>query len=173
MFDLFTGIQKWFRDSTPQKKLTAVLLVTSVMATAIFLILSGSAESSSDPLENTPLYFTGVLVKLLGVLLLIVVLAVLYGRWMNLGPRANAMRQLRLIETLRLSPRQALYLVAVGDQQILIGATDQTITLLSALDGEFPTTENGSMPPVPGLDFGSLVQSFHSNSPTDVPGDKE
>jgi flagellar biosynthetic protein FliO len=173
MFDILTGIQKWFRDSTPQKKLTAVLLVTSVMATAIFLILSGSAESSSDPLANTPLYFTGVLVKLLGVLLLIVILAVLYGRWMNLGLRPNAVRQLRLVETLRLSPRQALYLVSVGDQQVLIGATDQSITLLSVLDGDFSTADSGSMPPVPGLDFGSLVQSFHSNPPTDLPGDKE
>jgi flagellar biosynthetic protein FliO len=176
MFDPIIGMlrEKWLKNNTPQKKLTAALLVFSLFATAIFFIVSGSAETSSDPLESTPLYFVGVLVKLIGVLLLIVIMAVLFRRWMYLGPQGKAgrLRQLRLLETVRLSPKQTLYLVAVGDQQLLIGATDQSISLLSPIESSFDTDTNALTPLSmqadgtqlkPGLDFGSLVQSFDSN----------
>jgi flagellar protein FliO/FliZ len=166
MFDPIIGIQKWFKSSTPQKKLVAALLVISLLATGIFLIMSGASGISTDPMSSAPLYLAGVFVKLIGVLLLIVASAVLFRRWMHLEPKGGAVRQLHLLETVRLSPKQTLYLVAVGDQQLLIGATDQNISLLSPVESSFSAAQAGESLPQKGLDFGSLVHSFNSDAPT-------
>jgi flagellar protein FliO/FliZ len=173
MFDPIPRLQKWYKDSSPKQKLTAVLVLVSLLATGIFVWLSSGADASSDPLASTPLYLVGVLIKFIGVLLLIVVSALLYRRWMYLGPQSGAARQLRLLETVRLSPKQVLYLVAVGDQQLLIGATDQNISLLSQLEGSFASTPAEGTQTQQGLDFGALVQSFNSNLPTAPHNGKE
>jgi len=165
MFDPIIGIQKWFKTSTPKTKLFAALLVISLLATGIFLIMSGATDISTDPMSSAPLYLAGVFVKLIGVLLLIVASAVLFRRWMHLGPQAGAIRQLRLLETVRLSPKQTLYLVAVGDQQLLIGATDQNISLLAPVEDSFTATPASETLPQQSLDFGSLVQSINSDLP--------
>ena len=165
MFDPIIGIQKWFKTSTPKTKLFAALLVISLLATGIFLIMSGATDISTDPMSSAPLYLAGVFVKLIGVLLLIVASAVLFRRWMHQGPQAGALRQLRLLETVRLSPKQALYLVAIGDQQLLIGATDQNISLLSPIEDSFTSTPAGETQPQQSLDFGSLVQSLDPDLP--------
>ena len=173
MFDRLTGIQNWFKNSSPQKKLVAVLLVVSLMATGIFFIVSGGAEAPADPMASAPLYMLSVFVKLIGVLLLIVISAVLYRRWMHIGSQTGAARQLRLLETVRLSPKQTLYLVAVADQQLLIGATDQNISLLSQIDGSFTGAQIEAPLPQPASDFDALVQSFNSNLPAVSLGGKE
>jgi flagellar protein FliO/FliZ len=173
MFDPITGIQKWFKSSSPQKKLTAVLVVVSLLATGIFFVMSGAADASSDSMASTPFYLVGVLLKLIGVLLLIVVSAVLFRRWMHLGPQAGAVRQLRLLETVRLSPKQTLYLVAVGDQQLVIGATDQNISLLSPVEGGFIASQAEETQSQQGLDFGNLIQSLNSNLPTGPQSSRE
>ena len=166
MFDPVAGFQKWLKNSTPRNKLFTALLVFSLLSTGILIMISSSADSAADPMAATPLYFLSVLVKLIGVLLLIVASAVIYRRWMNMNPQSGSTRQLRLLETIRLSPRQALHLISVGDQQLLIGATDQNISLLSPVDSSFGAEIVPGTQPQPGLDFGSLVQSLNSNHPT-------
>ncbi|MCX6078657.1 MAG: flagellar biosynthetic protein FliO [Chloroflexi bacterium] len=173
MFDPLAIIQKWLKDSSPRKKLFSVILAFSLLSTGILIMISGSADSAGDPLASTPLYFLSVMVKLVGVLLLIVASAVIFRRWMNLGSQTGPTRQLRLLETVRLSPKQTLYLVAVGDQQLLIGATDQNISLLSPVDLSLGAEQIGGSQLQPGLDFGSMVQSLNSNFPTEPPGGKE
>lgn len=44
-------------------------------------------------------------------------------------------RQLSVIETLRLSPKQVLHLVRVGDRQLLLGASDGQVALLAEVGG--------------------------------------
>jgi flagellar biosynthetic protein FliO len=67
------------------------------------------------------------------------VLALIYGgmfllrRW-PAGWLAANKKRVALLETTRLSPRQALHLVQVGDRTLLVGATDQAVTLLTEID---------------------------------------
>ncbi len=70
---------------------------------------------------------------------LALVLALIYGslyllrRW-QVGAFASARRQLTVLETTRLSPRQSLHLVRVGERAWLIGATDQAVSLLAEVE---------------------------------------
>jgi flagellar biogenesis protein FliO len=65
----------------------------------------------------------------------------------------------------RLSPKQALHLVTIGDQQFLIGATDQGISLISHVECSFDPAPAEEIRTQPVLDFGSLLQSFNSRLP--------
>lgn len=173
MFDPFSSFQKWLKNSTPRNKLVAALLVFSLLSTGILIMISSSSDATSDPMASTPLYFLSVFVKLIGVLLLIVACAVIYNRWMNVGPKSGTDRQLHLLETVRLSPKQTLYLISVGDQQLLIGATDQNISLLTPVDGSFGAEQLSTVQSQQGLDFGSLVNSLNSTNPSAPASDNE
>lgn len=50
-------------------------------------------------------------------------------RWQLGGGRR--MRQILVVESLRLTPKQALHLVKVGDRTLLIGAVDTQLSLLT------------------------------------------
>ncbi len=83
-----------------------------------------------------------VIFKLGIVVVLIYVSLLLLKRWQDAGGKMPGgilsmrmkERQLTVLETTRLSPRQALHLVKVGSQTVLIGATDQALTLLTEVD---------------------------------------
>jgi flagellar biogenesis protein FliO len=70
------------------------------------------------------------------VLALIYVGLFLLKKWRVDGPGENRHR-LRLMETLRLSPKQAVHLVRADSRVLLLGATDQAISVLS----EWPDDE--------------------------------
>ncbi|MCB9134622.1 MAG: flagellar biosynthetic protein FliO [Anaerolineales bacterium] len=73
-----------------------------------------------------------VLLKLGVVIGLIYVSLYLLRHWQGqLAGRAT--RQMRVVESLSLAPRQTLHLVRVGSQTLLIGATDQTLTSLGVV----------------------------------------
>ncbi len=166
MTPLTDWLKKWFETSSPRQKLVAALLGFSLLATAALVGLTGGSNApASDPLASPGLYFAGVIIKLIGVLLLIVASAALLRRWMQPGSPGKTTRQLHLLETVRLSPRQALHLVAIGDQRLLIGATDQSIALLAPVEGNFEPLASETQP---GLDFSTLIRSF-STQPLTVP----
>ena len=173
MLNPFELLKKWLKTSTPRQKLTAALLTFSLLATGLLFALTGTSEASTDPLGSTPLYFVGVFVKLVGVLLLIFASAAIFRRWKNLGPKGGNVRQLHLLETVRLSPKQALHLVSIGDQRILIGATDQAIALITPVEAgsDFPAEEASQAQPVPV--FSSLLQTFNSQLPAELSKGKE
>ena len=164
MKDILVSLRKWFETSSQKQKLTAALLAFSLLSTFILFAMNGASQTTENPLGSTPLYFVSVFVKLIGVLLLIVVCSILFRRWMQPGSSKNSTRQLRLLETVRLSPKQAVHLVSIGNQQILIGATDQNISLLSQVDASLNVTEPESPAPQASLDFSSLLQTFSSQS---------
>jgi flagellar biosynthetic protein FliO len=68
-----------------------------------------------------------------------IVLALIYAafyflrRWRGGLPGVPS-RRMAVIETARLSPRQAIHLVRVGNQELLIGATDQNLSLLAEIE---------------------------------------
>lgn len=144
---LLSTLRQWFEGLSTRQKIFVALLAFSLIATLVLLV--GDSSVSSDPLDTTPFYFFSAFIKLIVVLLLIVGAAAIFRRWVQPGAGIKSTRQMRLVETIRLSPRQALHLVTVGDQTLLIGATDQNVSLIS------PIEEDANR-----MEFGSLLQSI-------------
>lgn len=159
--NLIILIKKWIDTANPKQKLTTALLAFSLFSTIALFAMNGSSKTASDPLESTPFYFVGVFAKLIGVLLLIVLSSVILRRWFQPGWNGRSTRQLRLLETVRLSPKQAVHLVSIGDQQLLIGATDQNISLLTHVEQSLIETETDSVKAQQTLEFGSVLQVFN------------
>jgi len=173
MPNLIDWLKKWFVTSTPRQRLSAALLVFSLVATGALFALGGSSGTSGDPLGSTPAYFFGVFVKLVGVLLLIVACAVIFRRWSIISPTGGRVRHLHLIETVRLSPKQSLHLVSVGDQQLLIGATDQTIALIAPVESSLEIKPAEASRPQSTLNFASVLQTFNLQSGASSNEEKE
>jgi flagellar biosynthetic protein FliO len=150
-------IKKWYASATPAQKRNALLAGIGILATILFFALTGG-NSSGDALEPAPLYFVGVAVKLIAVLLLIVGGAIILKRWQGRRIPGKPGRQLRLLETVRLSPKQALHVVELGGQHYLIGATDQNISLLSQVELD-QVEASGSETP---LDFNSIFSAMNN-----------
>lgn len=88
--------------------------------------------------NETALGSTGQLVsvflKWMAVIGLMYVAFIFIRRWQFGGLSAQD-KQLSIIERLSLSQKQAILLVRVGNRRLLLGATDQSISLISELDG--------------------------------------
>ncbi len=96
-------------------------------AGVILYFATGSAggDSSSDSLPALAAQMLAKTALVLGLLFL--TLAGLK-RWQTGGVRT---KQLSVVETLRLSPRQSLHLVRVGERYLLIGASEAQVSLLA------------------------------------------
>jgi flagellar biogenesis protein FliO len=66
----------------------------------------------------------------------------LYKRYRGAIPGIQG-RQITILESSRLSPRQAVHLIQVRDQTLLIGATDQGLTLLAEIEAQPAGLEAG------------------------------
>lgn len=165
--NLTTLIKKWFESASQKQKLTAALLVFSLLSTVALFAMNGSAGNTPDPIGSSPFYFLGVFVKLIGVLLLILASSVVFRRWLQPGFYGKATRQLHLLETIRLSPKQALHLVSIGDQQLLIGATDQNVSLIAHVEQSVNTPMVDTINSKPDADFGSLLQTLNYQTSKD------
>lgn len=156
----------WWRKSTRNQKIYAGLLAFSLLATGAFLLMtggesaspSGTTAASPDAGLSDPFFYAGIFIKLVAVLGIFIGGALLLRRWKlhSLGS-ANG-RRLNVVESVRLSPKQALHLVRVGDRELLIGATDQGIALISSVDAQ--STPPAAPQPVEALEFSSVLQSF-------------
>jgi len=127
------SIKKWIDAGGPRRKWYVGLSIIGIICTGI-LLGSGGSSSSTGMVEPDSLYFVGVIVKLVAVLLLIVGGALILRRFQIKGGFQRNQGRLNVVETIRLSQRQAIHLVRIGNQHVLIGATDQTITMLSSVD---------------------------------------
>lgn len=174
MSALVTWIKKWYQTSSNKQKLTVFLLAFSLLITGLLLAFGGGSTTSADPLGSTPLYFASAFVKLLVVLLLIVGSSMIFRRWQQqVGTGGKPSRQMRVLETVRLSPKQALHLVVIGDQKLLIGATDQSVSLISSIEHSMNPVPVEDAPLQSGFEFGSLLQSFSLNLSTESIKGKE
>ena len=107
----------------------------------------------SDTISTVSLGF-GVFLKLGIVVLLIYVSLYLLKRWSG-AATAIPHNRLAVLESAHLSPRQALHLVRVGEQVLLIGATDAAVNVLAQLDGRLAELPSGQDPvgmPTVGMD---------------------
>lgn len=166
MDKLLPVLKNWIETSSLKQKWTAALFVFSILCTLGLLALKGMSPASGNPLETTPLYFLSVFVKLILVLLLIFVSSVVFRRWLQPGFTGKKNRQVQLLETVRLSPKQALHLISVGDQQLLVGATDQGISLITQVELDLDAVENEPVS-ASGTDFSSVLQTFNFPNRTD------
>lgn len=158
---LMANIRKWFESSGRKQKFFVSLLAFSLLATGALLSLGDASNVAADPLGSTPFYFLSAFVKLMAVLLLIVGCSVIFRRWLQPGLNGKTARQMCLLETIRLSPKQALHLILIGDQKLLIGATDQNVSLIAPIDDNFIPITTEESQPQPGLDFGSMIRSYN------------
>jgi len=154
---MIASLRKWFDGLGKQQKIFVAVLAFSLICTVALFSIGDASSVTGDPLGSTPFYFLSAFVKLVAVLGLIVGVSVVFRRWIQPGAGINSTRQMRLVETVRLSPRQALHLVMIGNQKLLIGATDQNVSLISPIEEDLSIAEK----PQPGLEFGSLLRSFN------------
>lgn len=164
MTKLMVLLKNWLETSSQKQKWTAALFVFSILSTIGLMVMQGASGATGDPLESTPFYFIGVFVKLIIVLLLIVASSVFFRRWLQPGGSGKRTRQVQLVETVRLSPKQAVHLISVGGQQLLIGATDQSISLLTQVEPDFTVPEAEVPVQSSGTDFAALLQGFNFRS---------
>lgn len=120
--------------------ITITIGVFVVLGVAMFLLLPQSSPSTGDTAYLTSTGFAfSVFLKLGVVVLIIAGLAILIRRMQTKNQGFSAKR-IEIVETVHLSPHRTLYLVIIEDQKILIGATDQSMTVLFQLS----KTENST-----------------------------
>jgi flagellar biosynthetic protein FliO len=130
---------RWWR-AQPRWKQFAI----GIGAAAAFGLFALSLLPAPRPAETVPglapepVSELGLAVRVL--LNLGLVIGLIYGslallrRWQGGATGARPARQLAVLETTRLSPRQAVHLLKVGERTLLLGATDQAVTLLAELE---------------------------------------
>jgi flagellar biosynthetic protein FliO len=141
-------LAKW-KNASPRTRIGIGLLLFSLFATAAWMALSGSPAgefispaaagstvtlTGSEAIDPSPWYLFDVFFKLLIVIGLLVGCAVIYRHFAGRQVFGRAVRRMEVVETLRLGQRQALHLVRVGDRQLLIGSSDQALTLITEVE---------------------------------------
>lgn len=165
---LMISFKKWLQTSSQKQKYTAALFAFGLLSTIGLMLMTGSSGTMDDPLQTSPLYFIGVFAKLAVVLLLILACSAMFRRWSVPGSKGRKKSQMQVVETVRLSPKQTLHIVSIGDRQLLIGATDQNVSLLTAVDVDLRPMEEPIDAPALRTDFGSLLQSFNFRTPAET-----
>ncbi len=61
----------------------------------------------------------------------------------KLMPRFSRLpgKRIQICETVHLGPRKTLHLIKIGNQTLLIGSTNENITKLADLTGQFPEVD--------------------------------
>ena len=148
--------------------LSAILLVVVLGGAYLAADNGGSSAASSQTnnnLFNNPtstFYITlELILKVVFVFGLMYLFFALLRLWQRKQP-GQAQNRLRIVESVRPSPRQTFYLLRVGSQEFLVGATDQSMNLISEIDLESlpdPELEHESTTPPEMLSsFNALLQ---------------
>jgi flagellar biosynthetic protein FliO len=121
--------------------LTGLGLLGMLVAEASLQLHAPSAAAVPAALvgqDTQPDLFSNVSLIVSVCVKLALVIALIYGslyvvrRWQG-GWFTPRKKHVTLLESTRLSPRQTLHLVRVGEQVLLVGATDQSVTLLTTV----------------------------------------
>ncbi|NPV84688.1 MAG: flagellar biosynthetic protein FliO [Anaerolineae bacterium] len=117
------------------------------------------SEADTPYALDTTLMIVQVVFKILLVFALMFLLFAALRKWQNWRP-GGTHKRLAIVETIRLSQRQAIHLVQVDAHQFLVGATDQSLTLLSELDNAEQIAAVAASNQNQSESFDSLVRSF-------------
>ncbi len=132
-----TQIPAWAKAwmGWPRWAQTVSLVAVMGLVAAVWLWTSGGNDpSQTDTLFNDPVLLTASVFLKLAVVVILMVAAAWILRRVQGGSWKAVERQVKVIETTHLNPRRAIHLVQIGDRKLLIGATDQSISLLTELD---------------------------------------
>jgi flagellar biogenesis protein FliO len=120
--------------------ISVVLLVIVLVAAFISAETSNQAAAPSQPdslgLLSPSSSFDitlDIVLKIIFVFGLIYLFFALLRWWQKKQP-GQVESRLRIIESIRPSPRQTFYLLKVGSQEFLVGATDQSMSLISEIE---------------------------------------
>ncbi len=153
---------------TVNKKKIVVFLVALALGSIMLVLCSAQSapaeqakplfKNSSSPFANDPNFSAApanspgtreLFFKMLLSVLLVVVLgaAAIYTSKKFLPRIANLPgKEMHIIETARLGPHKAVHLLKVGNQQLLIGSTSQSITKLADVTAAPKDNEGGFGP---------------------------
>jgi flagellar biosynthetic protein FliO len=152
----------WLRGHFKDRSRRSWVLAGSgaILITAIVLAIQSIKPGVAENLPATHQPFTfglavDVTIKLGLVLMLIYGCVYALRNWQRRS-RINLNRQMAVLETLHLTPRQSLHLVKAGARLLLIGATDQTLTHLAEI--ELQATELSPVGEEPQDLFSSILE---------------
>jgi flagellar protein FliO/FliZ len=168
---LWAGRRRWS---------TIAWIVAGVATVAVFVYteLRGSQPASGQlaavqglGAQADPLLDGSLLVKVvlnLGIVLVLIVVSLFVIQRLQMrGGLGSGRKQMTLLESLRLSPRQALHLVRVGKQVFLVGATDQALNVLGEVDPSLePVADSAAQP---AASWPPLAETFQKVLGTMVP----
>lgn len=109
-----------------------VILVFGMSSMVLLQSTPQGEESSFFPLVDQAGLVMKFVLQFLFVILLIYVSLNLFRRWQT-GEVVNQ-KNMKVVETLHLTPQRALYIVKIAKKTMVIGATDQNINLLTSYD---------------------------------------
>lgn len=161
----------WYHNRPKWQQAAIVSSIVILFSLAGLFVMTSGPETVNNPTTGITFGWTvGVFLKLGAVLALILVIAVFFRRYQG-GKFGNQNRQMSIVETLTLSPRRSLHLVRVGEQIYFIGATDQSITLLSETDTVLRTdlSSNLNLHPAADDQGRSFADVFEDNHGQGLP----
>jgi len=130
--DWYQKFLKWFNARTRWQQVGLIILLSLLFVVGIWLSDYSTVESTGAMVDS-PAWILGVFLKLGVVLLLICGAAIYFRRW-QAGSAKNNSRRMKIIESTALSPRRAIYLIQVDGQTYMVGATDQSVNLISEVE---------------------------------------
>lgn len=96
-------------------------------------------------------------------------------RWRGEAPRRASHRRMRIVESLAVGPQRHVHLVAVGDQQYLIGVTPQAVTFLTSVHESPHSDEDGpnrmsvtDEQAMTGTEFESFLEEAEGGTPREA-----
>jgi flagellar biosynthetic protein FliO len=170
MFRLAESLIRWWKNASLKSRWVAGIFAFSVLATVGLFVIpdstnatgSSAAYGTASGLDSTPWFYLDALIKLIFVIGLIIGCMVIYRHYSKKQPFGKPNRQLEVIETTRLSPRQALHLIRAGEQIFLVGATDQSISLIATLSQNNEEVKDKEVQEIKSAPFESILASISS-----------
>lgn len=161
MLDFLNKLQ-----NDPAKKRNAITAVVGSIILILFVaiyLLSSQTKTTSTVMKDDSLFAmdtTGLVVNVFLrtaiVFGLMFLFFALLKKWQG-RKITSPQKRMAVVESIRLSPKQAIHLIKVGNREFLVGATDQNMNLISELEvGVEPLVEQESIE-TQGQNFASIL----------------
>ena len=129
------------------------------------LVSFGATNSVTGATPLTPPSMGATVLRMIGALLLVLTLffaaAWLFRNGHKFKSSRGVERKLQVLEAKSLGPRQAVYVIGYEQQRLLIGATQQGLTLLTHLPDGQQAPEPAAAPSLIQVSFGeALMQAL-------------
>ncbi|MDD5369527.1 MAG: flagellar biosynthetic protein FliO [Anaerolineaceae bacterium] len=139
-------LQRWLQVWKHWPRWAQVSSLVGGISLVVLVLVSGFGPMDSPaPAESPTLLAFKVFSRLLAATLLILGCFLVLRKWQKSSGRST-IRKVGVVETVHLSQRRALYLVRIGERELLIGGTDQSITFLA--DASQPLEAAGIPAPI-------------------------